>query len=100
MKYLVESDKERQAEPPVDPIDAFFKSIAATVKVFLLIIKTFASQEYLRLYLKWKWQKFYKKPSLRFHQNILLALQMNLGYYNTAFVMQILFQPGRQNLRN
>jgi hypothetical protein len=34
MKYLVESDKERQAEPPVDPIDAFFKSIAATVKTF------------------------------------------------------------------
>jgi hypothetical protein len=28
MKYLVESDKERQAEPPVDPTDAFFKSIA------------------------------------------------------------------------
>jgi len=25
MKYLVESDKERQAEPPVDPIDAFSK---------------------------------------------------------------------------
>jgi hypothetical protein len=34
MKYLVESDKERQAEPPVDPIDEFFKSIAATVKTF------------------------------------------------------------------
>ena len=34
MKYLVESDKKRQAEPPVDPIDAFFKSIAATVKTF------------------------------------------------------------------
>jgi hypothetical protein len=34
MKYLVESDKERQAEPPVDPTDAFFKSIAATVKTF------------------------------------------------------------------
>jgi hypothetical protein len=34
MKYLVESDKERQAEPPVHPIDAFFKSIAATVKTF------------------------------------------------------------------
>jgi hypothetical protein len=34
MKYLVESDKERQAEQPVDPIDAFFKSIAATVKTF------------------------------------------------------------------
>jgi hypothetical protein len=30
MKYLVEGDKERQAERPVDPIDAFFKSIAAT----------------------------------------------------------------------
>jgi hypothetical protein len=34
MKYLVESDKERQAEPPVDPIDTFFKTIAATVKTF------------------------------------------------------------------
>jgi hypothetical protein len=34
MKYLVESDKERQAEPPVDPIDAFFRRIAATVKTF------------------------------------------------------------------
>ena len=34
MKYLVESDKKRQPEPPVDPIDAFFKSIAATVKTF------------------------------------------------------------------
>jgi hypothetical protein len=34
MKYLVESDSERQAEPPVDPIDAFFKSIAAAVKTF------------------------------------------------------------------
>jgi hypothetical protein len=31
---LVELDKERQAEPPVDPVDAFFKSIAATVKTF------------------------------------------------------------------
>jgi hypothetical protein len=34
MKYLVKSDKERQAEPPVDPIDSFFKSTAATVKTF------------------------------------------------------------------
>ena len=34
MKYLVENDKERQAEPPVNPIDAFFKSTAATVKTF------------------------------------------------------------------
>jgi hypothetical protein len=35
MKYLVERDKERQAEPPVDPNDAFFlKSSAATVKKF------------------------------------------------------------------
>jgi hypothetical protein len=44
MKCLVESDKQRQAEPPVDPIDAFFKSTAVTVKTFSLIIKTFASQ--------------------------------------------------------
>jgi len=34
MKYLAESGKERQAELPVDSIDAFFKSIAATVKAF------------------------------------------------------------------
>ena len=55
MKYFVESDKERQAKPPVDPIDAFFKSTATTVKkCFLLIIKTLASQEYLQLYLKCK----------------------------------------------
>jgi hypothetical protein len=47
MKYLAESDKERQAEPPADPIDAFLKSIAVTVKYFLLIIKTSVSQEYL-----------------------------------------------------
>jgi hypothetical protein len=34
MKYLVESDQERQIEPPVDPIDAFFKSNAARIKPF------------------------------------------------------------------
>jgi hypothetical protein len=34
MKYFVENDKETQAEPPLDYIDAFFKSIAATVKTF------------------------------------------------------------------
>jgi hypothetical protein len=44
MTYLVGCDKEKQAEPPADPIVAFFKSIVATVKKFPLIIKTFASQ--------------------------------------------------------
>jgi hypothetical protein len=40
MKYLVENDKERQAETPVDPTDAFFKSVVATVKnVFSLSSK-------------------------------------------------------------
>jgi hypothetical protein len=34
VKYLVESDKERPAEPPVDSTDAFFKRTAATVKTF------------------------------------------------------------------
>jgi hypothetical protein len=29
-----------------------------------------------------------------------MAFQMNLGYNETAFVMQIMLQPGRQNLRN
>jgi hypothetical protein len=47
MKYLVKSDMERHAESPVDPSDAFFNS----KNVFSFIIKPFASQEYLRLYL-------------------------------------------------
>jgi hypothetical protein len=34
MKYLVESDNKRQEQPPVNPIDAFFKSIAATIIMF------------------------------------------------------------------
>jgi hypothetical protein len=29
-----------------------------------------------------------------------MALKMNLGYNETAFVLQTLLQPGRQNLRN
>jgi hypothetical protein len=33
---LVESYKERQAETPIDPTDAFFKSTAASVKTFSL----------------------------------------------------------------
>jgi len=57
-------------------------------------------RKYLYLYMQWKLYKFYNEPSLRIHQNILLALQMNLGYNKTAFVMQILLQPERQNLRN
>jgi hypothetical protein len=31
MKYLVESDQERQAEPPADPIDAFFNGKSKNV---------------------------------------------------------------------
>jgi hypothetical protein len=31
---LVENDGERQAEPPVDTIDAFLKSTATTAKTF------------------------------------------------------------------
>ena len=34
MKYLAESGKKRQAEPPADQTDAFFESIPATVKTF------------------------------------------------------------------
>jgi hypothetical protein len=41
-----------------------------------------------------------QKPSLRIHQNIFLALQINLGYNETTLVMQILLQHGRQNLRS
>jgi len=57
IKYLTESDKERQPEPPLNPCP-------------------------------------------RIHQNILLALHVNLGYNETAFVLQVLLQLGRQNLRN
>jgi hypothetical protein len=32
MKCLVENDKERQAEPPVDPIDAFFQKYCSNNK--------------------------------------------------------------------
>jgi hypothetical protein len=53
MKYFVERDKERQAEPPVDPIDAFFKSTAATVATISPYHQNIARKEYLRLYLKW-----------------------------------------------
>jgi hypothetical protein len=34
MKYLVESDQERQAEPPADPIDAFLKHCGKSKNVF------------------------------------------------------------------
>jgi hypothetical protein len=34
MKYLAIIGKKKLAEPPIDPIDAFFKSNAATVKTF------------------------------------------------------------------
>jgi hypothetical protein len=60
MKHLVESDKEGQAEPPVDPIDAFFKIIAAAVKTSpppsppLPIARSRTSLEYLLLYMKRK----------------------------------------------
>jgi len=56
MKYLVESDKKSQAEHTVDPVDTFLKEkhCSNSKTFFLLIIKTFASEEYLRLYLKWK----------------------------------------------
>ena len=89
----------RQAEPSVDPIDAFFKSIAVTViNMFLLIIKTFANQEYLQLYLKWKRLKFYKQLRQRIHQNILLALQTNLGY-NDIGVPRNFFRGGVQQIQ-
>jgi len=34
MEYLIECDKKKQAEPPVDPVDAFLKNITATLKTF------------------------------------------------------------------
>jgi hypothetical protein len=40
------------------------------------------------------------KLSLRIHKNVLLAIKMNVGYNESAFVIQILLQFGRQNLCN
>jgi len=98
MKYLVESDKERQAEPPVDPIDAFFKSIAAIVKTFSANHQNICKSRIFAT-VKWKWKKFYKNLSLRIHQ-CSSGPPDERGINRTAFVMQILLQPGRQDLRN
>jgi hypothetical protein len=92
--------KERQAEPPVDPIDAFFKRNAATVKTLSPYQQHICKSRIFAIVSEVEMTGIYKKPSLRIHQNILLALQMNLGYKETAFVIQILLQPGRQNPRN
>jgi hypothetical protein len=42
MQYLVESDKENKQNHLLIPLTHFFRSIAATVKSFFLIIKIFA----------------------------------------------------------
>jgi hypothetical protein len=93
MKYWVESGKERQAEPPIDAIDAFLKSIAATVKTFSLYQNICKS----RIFEILSEVEEAKKPSLRIHQNVLPALKMNMGYNESAFVIQILLQFGHQN---
>jgi hypothetical protein len=96
---LAESDKEREAKQTVDPIKAFLKIIAATINYFLLITKICASQQNLQFYRKLKGEKFYKKPSVRTHHNVLLGPQTNLRHNeNREFVKQILLQPGLHNL--
>jgi hypothetical protein len=100
MKYLVASDKERQAAPPVDPTDAFFKSLA-TVKTFSPYHQNICKSRIFAIVSEVETTEIVQQTnSLRVHQNIPLTVQINLGYNETAFVMQILLQSGRQNLRN
>jgi hypothetical protein len=100
MKYLAGIGKKKLAGPPIDPIDAFFKSIAATVKTFSPYHQNICKSRIFVIVSEVEMTKILEKPSLLIHQNVLLALHMNLGYNETAFVMQILLQLGHQNLRN
>ena len=101
MKYLVESDKERQAEQPVDPIDAIFKSIAATVKTFSPYHHYICKSRIFAIVSEVETTEILQETNYTHSSEYsFLALQMNLGYNKTAFVMQILLQPRRQNLRS
>jgi hypothetical protein len=90
MKYLVENDHKRQAEPPVDPIDAFFKSIAATLKTFSPYHQNICKSRIFEIVSEVEMTDVLL-------ENKSLVLQMNVRYNESAFVMQILLQFGRQN---
>ena len=101
IKYFVESDKERQAEPPVEPTDPFFKSTAATVKTFSPYHQNICKSRIFAIVSEVETTEILQETNYTHSSEYsFLALQMNLGYNKTAFVLQILLQPRRQNLRS
>jgi len=85
MKYLVESDKNGQAEPPCwSGRRIFQKHCSNSRKCSSLPSKHLQVKNICDCIWSGNDRNF-KRPSLRIHQNILLTLQMNLGYNETAF---------------
>jgi hypothetical protein len=99
MKYFVERDTERQAQPPVDPTDTFFTSTATTVvrfspshpNIYNPLIFAIAPEVEMTVILQ-------EIQYTRIDQNILLVPLTDLGYNVPSFMTQILLQPGHQNL--
>jgi hypothetical protein len=80
MKYLVESDKERQAEPPVDLTDAFFKHIATTVKTFSPYHQNICKSRIFAIISEVEMTEILQETkSTHSPECFFLALQMNLG---------------------
>jgi hypothetical protein len=94
MKYFVERDKERQAEPPVDPIDAFFKSIAATVTTFSPYHQNVCKSKLFSIVSEVEMTEILQETKSTHSSEYSSSSQMNLVYNETAFVIQILLQPG------
>jgi hypothetical protein len=100
IKYLVESDKERLAEPPVDPIDAFFKSIAATVKTFSPYHQNICKSRIFEIVSEVEMTEILQETNPTHSSEYSSGSPDEPGINETEFVMQILLQPGHQNLRN
>jgi hypothetical protein len=88
LKYLVESDQERQAEPPIDPRDAFFKSIAARVKTFSPYHQKICKSRIFAIVSEVEMTEMLQETKPTHSSDFVLALQMNLGYNESVFVMQ------------
>jgi hypothetical protein len=101
MKYLVESDKERQAEPPVDPIDAFFKSIAATLKTFSPYHQNICKSRIFEIVSEVERTEILQETKSMQSSEYSSCSPDEPGIQqNCACDAKILLQPGRQYLRN
>jgi hypothetical protein len=99
MKYLVESYKERQAELPVDPMDAFFRSIAATVKTFSPYHQNICKSRIFEIVSEVEMTEILQETNSMHSSEYSFGSPDEPGIQRNL-VMQILLQPGRQNLRN